>query len=112
MRSGRADAVVIGAGAAGLAAARAPAAGDLDRVSAQWLASAAGGTDASQRQYRLAEGYFGIVEWLRSGLDPQRARVRLACVVEEVRWRRGEVEVGYRSAAGSQRRSLRARAAI
>src|SRR5437867_608834 len=53
----------------------------LDRVSAQSLASAAGETDDSQRQYRLAEGYFGIVEWLRSGLDPQRARVRLACVV-------------------------------
>ena len=84
----------------------------VDRVSARSLASAGGEAGDSQRQYRLADGYFGIVQWLRSGLDPERARLRLACVVEEVRWRRGEVEVGYHSAAGSQRSRLRARAAI
>jgi len=84
----------------------------VDRVSARSLASAGGEAGDSQRQYRLADGYFGIVQWLRSGLDPERARLRLACVVEEVRWRRDEVEVGYRSAAGSQRSRLRARAAI
>ena len=84
----------------------------VDRVSAQSIASAAGETDESQRQFRLAEGYFAVVEWLRAGLRPERCRVRLACVVESVRWRRGEVEVGYRSAAGTQTRTLRARTAV
>jgi len=81
-------------------------------VSAQSTASAGGETDESQRQYRLAEGYFAVVEWLRAGLRPERCRVRLACVVESVGWRRGEVEVGYRSAGGTQTRTLRARTAV
>jgi monoamine oxidase len=84
----------------------------VDRVSARSTASAAGETDESQRQYRLAEGYFAVVEWLRAGIRPDRGRVRLACVVESVRWRRGEVEVGYRSAAGAHARILRARTAV
>ena len=84
----------------------------VDRLSAQSVASAGGETDESQRQYRLAEGYFGIVEWLRAGLDPDRCRVRLARVVEHVRWRHGEVDVGHRSAAGAQASSLRARSAV
>lgn len=84
----------------------------VDRLSAQSVAPAAGDTDESQRQRRLATGYSGVVEWLRAGLDPGRCRVRLACVVEEVRWRRGLVEVAYRSAAGTQTRSLRARTAV
>jgi monoamine oxidase len=83
-----------------------------DRLSARSVASGAGETDESQRQYRLARGYRGIVEWLRAGLDPERCRVRLAAVVENVRWRRGRVEVGYRSAAGTQARSLVARTAV
>jgi monoamine oxidase len=84
----------------------------VDRVSAQSTASAGGETDESQRQYRLAEGYFAVVEWLRAGLRPDRCRVRLACVVESVRWRRGRVEVGYRSAAGTRKRTLHARSAV
>jgi monoamine oxidase len=84
----------------------------VDRLSAQSVASAAGETDESERQYRLARGYSGIVEWLRAGLDPERCRVRLACLVETIRWRRGEVEVGFRSAAGAQSRWLRARTAV
>jgi monoamine oxidase len=85
---------------------------DVERVSAQSLASDGGETDESQRQYRLAEGYSGIVRWLRDGLDPARCQVRLSSVVESVGWRRGAVEVGYHSAAGAQTRTLRARTAI
>jgi monoamine oxidase len=84
----------------------------VDRVSAQSMASAGGETDESQRQYRLAEGYFGVVQWLRAGLRPERCRVRLACVAQSVAWRKGEVEVGYRAAGGTQTRSLRARTAV
>jgi hypothetical protein len=61
----------------------------VDRISARSLASGAEEMDEPQRQYRLADGYFGVVEWLRAGLDPERAQVRLGCAVEEVRWRRG-----------------------
>ena len=59
------------------------------------FASGAGEDEESQGQYRLAEGYSGIVGWLRAGLDAQRCRVRTAAVVESVRWRRGRVEVRY-----------------
>jgi len=84
----------------------------VDRLSAQSVATGAGETDESQRQYRLASGYSAVVGWLRAGLDPERCRVRLACVVETIRWWRGEVEVGFRSAAGAQSRWLRARTAV
>jgi monoamine oxidase len=84
----------------------------VDRLSAQSAASAAGEDEDSQRQYRLARGYSGIVEWLHAGLDPERCRVRLASVVESVRWGRGDVEVDYRSAVGARSRSLRARTAV
>ncbi len=83
-----------------------------DRVSAQSVASSRGEDDEAQRQYRLADGYFRIVEWLRAGLSPERCRVRLGAVVESVAWRRGQVEASYRSAAGTQTRLVRARTAV
>jgi len=83
-----------------------------DRVSAHSLASGAEDADDPPRQYRMADGYFGIVEWLRAGLDPERARVHLGCAVEEVRWRRGRVAVTYRSAGGERPRALEARRAV
>ena len=67
-----------------------------DRISAQSVAPSGQEDEEAQRQYRLAEGYFHIVEWLRAGLRPERCRVRLGSVVESVAWRRGAVEVGYR----------------
>jgi len=84
----------------------------VDRLSARSVASTAEESDESQRQYRLAVGYSSVVQWLRAGLDPDRCRVRLASVVESVRWRRGEVEVGFHHATGAQRRAVRARAAV
>jgi monoamine oxidase len=84
----------------------------VDRVSAHSLASGAAEMDEPQRQYRLADGYFGVVEWLRAGLDPERARIRLGCIVEEVRWRRGNVAVTYRSAAGGRPKTIEARRAV
>src|SRR5438093_539148 len=83
-----------------------------DRISAQSVAPSGQEDEEAQRQYRLAEGYFHIVEWLRAGLRPERCRVRLGSVVESVAWRRGAVEVGYRSAAGTQTRLVRARTAV
>ena len=83
-----------------------------DRISSRSLASGTEDMDEPQRQYRLADGYAGIVEWLRSGLDAERAVVRTGCAVEVVRWRRGAVEVQYRSAAGPQTHVLRAPRAV
>jgi monoamine oxidase len=83
-----------------------------DRISARSLATDAEDMQEPQRQYRLADGYSGIVEWLRAGLDPERALVRTGCVVEAIRWRRGAVEVEYRSGAGSERHVLRGPRAV
>jgi len=83
-----------------------------DRISSRALATDAEDIAQPQRQYRLAGGYSGIVEWLRAGLDPQRALVRTACAVEAVRWRRGAVLVEYRTAAGPETHALRAPRAV
>src|SRR6185436_10909763 len=61
-------------------------AADTERISAHSVAAGATDMDEPQRQYRLGDGYSGIVEWLRTGLDPERATLRTGCVVEVVRW--------------------------
>jgi monoamine oxidase len=83
-----------------------------DRISARSVATGKEDMDEPQRQYRLAGGYSGIVEWLRAGLDPERALLRTACVVKAIRWRRGAVAVEYRSAAGSETHILHAPRAV
>lgn len=87
-------------------------AADLDRISAHSLASSAPDAADPPRQYRLADGYSGIVHWLRAGLDRSRVELRTGCIVEEIRWRRGHVEVAYRSAAGAHPHELRAPRAV
>jgi monoamine oxidase len=82
-----------------------------DRVSARWLAQGADGV-AHQRQYRLEAGYHQVVEWLRSGLDPERDEVRLATIATAVEWSRGRVRVQLRSLAGPPLPAVEARAAI
>ena len=83
----------------------------LDRASARWLA-AGEDEDTEFRQYRLSEGYDGVVRWLADGLDPRRVDVRLSAAAELVRWSRGRVEVGVRRAFGGHRERVRARAAV
>lgn len=87
-------------------------AADTERISAHSVAFGAADMDEPQRQYRLGDGYSAIVEWLRAGLDPERATLRTGCVVEVVRWRRGSVEVAYRPAAGAPAAMLQARRAV
>jgi monoamine oxidase len=84
----------------------------LERVSARSLSGGMDEDEESQRQYRLAEGYFAVLQWLRAGLDPERTELRLACVAGEVAWRRGEVEVACRSAIGSTLPVVRAKTAV
>jgi monoamine oxidase len=58
-------------------------------------------------QFRVVSGYDGVIDWLRSRLDPKRCRIRFSTAVERIRWRKGSVEV---STSGGGR--LRARHAI
>lgn len=84
----------------------------LDRASAQALKAPPDESEETTRQYRMAEGYSGIVRWLREGLDGERVQVRLGAAVSEVRWRRGEVDITYSAPPRGGKRRLRARAAI
>jgi monoamine oxidase len=63
-----------------------------DRISAMALAA---GDEEQERpkQYRILGGYDSLIEWLRAGLDPERAELRLGTRANIVNWRAGEVEV-------------------
>ncbi|HKB81056.1 MAG TPA: NAD(P)/FAD-dependent oxidoreductase [Thermoanaerobaculia bacterium] len=76
-----------------------------DRISAASLKEDAAGGE--WKQFRIANGYDAVIEWLRAGIDPERSSVRLGDAVTNVAWRRGDVEVT--TARGS---AVRARAAI
>ena len=65
-----------------------------DRISAASLRASDG--EQEPKQFRIANGYDALLEWLRTGIDPQRSDVRLGSEVTEVRWKRGEVEVRTR----------------
>jgi len=51
------------------------------------------GDGGGYKQFRVAGGYDRVIEWLRAGLDPGRASIRLGTTVTEVEWRRGDVAV-------------------
>ena len=86
-----------------------------DRISAMALASADGEQDedgGGNKQFRILDGYDALIEWLRAGLDPERAETLFGTVATTVRWRRGHVEVETRAARGTVERRITARAAI
>jgi monoamine oxidase len=62
-----------------------------DRISALALREESDGSDF--KQFRIADGYDAVIGWLRAGLDPERATIRLGTAVTEIAWRRGEVTV-------------------
>jgi len=64
-------------------------------------------SSGERTQFRLVSGYDGVVDWLRSRLDPKRCRIRFSTAVERIRWRKGSVEVGIANGG-----TLRARHAI
>jgi monoamine oxidase len=77
-----------------------------DRISAASLRT----SDEEQetpKQFRIANGYDALIEWLRAGLDPERSELRLDSEVAQIAWSRGSVEV--HTARG---RSVRAKAAV
>lgn len=83
-----------------------------DRMSALALRTADGEQEqddpGGNRQFRLAGGQDSLIEWLRSGLDPERVDLRLGTAATDVQWsqrsvtcltRRGVVTERIRAAA-------------
>jgi monoamine oxidase len=66
--------------------------------------------DSGNRQFRLAGGQDALLEWLRSGLDPERTDLRLGAIVTHVQWSQGAVTIDYRTRDTTER--IRAAAAI
>jgi monoamine oxidase len=87
-------------------------AADPEHASARAMRATSGEESETARQFRMAEGYVGLVRALRAGLDDARVELRLAACVDELRWARGEVEVRHRGPLGGEPRRVRARAAV
>jgi monoamine oxidase len=70
-------------------------AADAERISAQSIAEEQEGLGnvEEETQFRLPDGYGGMIERMRESLDPRHVSIMLNKRVSEIRWRRGEVEV-------------------
>lgn len=82
-----------------------------DRISAAALRSADSEQEegsAGNRQFRLAMGQDSIVEWLRAGLDPSRAQLRLGTIATAVEWSKGSVSIECRTLATGRSETIRA----
>ena len=86
-----------------------------ERLSAKSLADEAEESEEDSlegKQFRIANGSDGLMNWLRAGLDPERCEVRLSTVAQDVQWKRGSVSVSCRAGDGSELPPLRARAVV
>src|SRR5881394_3532561 len=86
-----------------------------ERLSAKSLADEAEESEEDSlegKQFRIANGNDGLMNWLRAGLDPERCEVRLSTVAQDVQWKRGSVSVSCRAGDGSELPPLRARAVV
>jgi monoamine oxidase len=61
---------------------------------------------SENKQFRFAGGYDAIIEWLRAGIDPERAELRFGTAAKRVQWEKGTVAIDCGSA------TIRARAAV
>jgi hypothetical protein len=62
-----------------------------ERLSAKSLADEAEESEEDSlegKQFRIANGNDGVMNWLRAGLDPERCEVRLSIVAQGVQWAR------------------------
>ena len=88
-------------------------AADLEKVSSHSLAA----NDSEQQdedgfpQFRIVTGYDSLLDVIRGGFAHEHAEVRTSAAVARIAWRRGEVEVGVRTAIGAEE-THRARAAV
>lgn len=83
-----------------------------DRMSTLVLRMADGEQEggAGNRQFRLAGGQDALLDWLRSGLDPERTDLRLGTIVTHVEWAQRSVTIECRTRQATER--IRASAAI
>ena len=82
-----------------------------DKISAQSLVPN-GGDDSDSKQFRIANGYDGVMKWLRAALAPDQIELRLNTIATGIRWKRGEVIVECSSRAGAELEPFRAKAAV
>ncbi len=64
-----------------------------DRISATVLRLGDEEQEGEPKQFRIASGQDALIEWLRAGIDPQRADLLLGSVAERVQWSNGSVVV-------------------
>jgi len=85
-----------------------------DRISAQSLSTADEEQDepGGNPQFRILNGYDAVVEWLRSGLAPDRSDLRLGTLVKAIHWRDRDVTVDCVRLDGRHEQTIRASAAI
>ena len=68
--------------------------------------------DAGNKQFRIVSGTDALVRWLQAGLDPDRVTVRTTTIASRLRWKKGEVTLWCRNAAGASLSPFTARTAI
>ena len=64
-----------------------------ERISALVLKTADGEQEEENRQYRLPNGYDGVIEALRGGIHDERCELRLGTPVTSIQWSKGSVRV-------------------
>jgi len=64
------------------------------------------------RIFRLPGGYDSLIAAIVQSIPDHSARVHLNCIVERIRWRRGVVEVQFRSSLDQQHFSIHCQKAI
>ncbi len=89
-------------------------AADARRVSTRGLVEQAAATEAEggDAAHRVLDGYDRLVQHLAAPIARAPGGLRLATVVEEIRWSAGSVDVGVRGALGGAPSRVRARAAL
>jgi monoamine oxidase len=86
----------------------------VERVSARFLTVGEEETvsDAGTKQFRIVSGGDGIVHWLKGGLSPDRAELRLNTIALALVWSRGRVALRCAHRSGALLDPFRARAAV
>jgi monoamine oxidase len=67
---------------------------------------------AGNRQFRLAGGQDALIDWLHSGLDPERVSLRLGTIATDVQWSPRSVTVDCRSRSTQATERIRAAALV
>lgn len=68
--------------------------------------------DSETRQFRLAGGQDALIEWLRSGLDPDRTSLHFGTIATNVQWSQRSVIVDCRSRDTQASQRIRASALV